>query len=101
MCINILFCKFLDNTKISPQFKTVDKGRHLLIFCDVKGPIQWTHNGGSLPRNAVVGNRYIYLLFITMKNEGRYLCEGKSENIYKWPKIRSPFAAVSTIRISS
>ena len=101
LCLNVFFCNFLDNTKISPQFKTVDMGGHLHIFCDVNGPIKWTHNGGSLPSNAVVRDRYIYLIYIIMKNEGRYLCEGKSDNFYRWPKIRSPFAAVFTLRISS
>ena len=68
---------------VSPKSQTVTLNRNAHFFCNSKGPVKWTFEGGDLPINTLTSmwkqsslGYCLTLTNVSMNNAGQYFCHG-------------------------
>lgn len=93
----IQFCA--DNSFISPQFAWVKESENVTIYCKWNSTLKWKHNEGSIPKNAYTQDGFLHIKQFTYNNEGKYVCNGKAEIKYFWPKYNQVVSSYSIVVI--
>ncbi len=88
-----------DNSKIFPYSIKVNEQGYVMITCTIPKVIRWTFNYGKLPDNAYPVGNVLHIDNTTLLNEGKYVCEGVSDQRFEWSNKIVPLFAESTLLI--